>query len=349
MNSTQQNTLSIGIATGLFLITACGAGTRQETTDVSRGPLDKNLLGLVPDGADAVLWTDLAELRSSVLWPAVVQIWQGEPLTAVWGNSESSPLNTGDELLLIYDEVEGEDNDQVLLLVKGRFASEQLIRSYLESPAATDAPGVPFEIDGFSGLKTDRFVVLALTEHTLALGTEPLLSGLIRQVVEQGGPGSGAAEFSDMSLDGSVAASLRYRSDSPTPGGSSGMLPSNVLGIDSRGVGAVDARLIIDGGIQIRVEGGMGSPDEAGRMAKDLARKQRELRRNLFVVFLGIDWLVDRISVSTQGTSVRIDVALSGNDIQELERFTERLDKIQELTQGKMESMLPGAEEEKGN
>lgn len=100
-------------------------------------------------------------------------------------------------------------------------------------------------------------------------------------------------------------------------------------GIDN--VVALDARVAVADGLSGSLVLTCATRLEASSLARDLRTTRRDFSRNPITLLLGIDWLLERIEIGVEGSAVEIAVSLDDNDLQQIRRLMERLEKIRAL------------------
>ena len=319
---------AVGHFVFVLLVFALGCGSSRGRGAPELKSVDEDLLALVPEGIHVVLWMDLVAFRASKLF-AVLEELLGSDFVVLEEAKSLDPIHNGDELVLALRSDSSNQGGQFLALLKGKMTKDEVLASFSGAEGA-----VSEQLGSFASIKTPEFVVVALTEHTFAIGSQPIVSQVV-SLAEEGGVSLREREgFQDFALGQSEVAKLAYRRGSVVPnleqyGG--GRPPIDFDAIAS-GLGI----LKLDKGLELNLFLDTETQMDAAAMAGELTELRDKLRRNMFVLFLGVDWILDRTAIAANKTSLKVDLALDENDLQNLLQLASRLKKIRELA-GAME------------
>jgi hypothetical protein len=294
-------------------------------------PIDEDLLSLAPDAADAVLWVDMAELRSSALFEALKTLVGDEGLPFMEGGSPINLIDTSDEIIFAFASGKQNGPDQFLILIKGKFKSLDLMDEYSKKRDSDNDQSVSEQIGSFPGIRTPKYIIMALTDRTLALSTEMMALKVADLASHTGGGLRAADGFKELNLDGSVAALLRYRRGVSAP-----VFDRYGAGgppIDLASIAGLDGSLILKDGFHADVSITTETQMDASEILRELEGTIRDLEKNMFVLLIGIDWVFDRITLASEQTSVQIKVDLEPGDIEQIKLLADRLRKVRELTE----------------
>ena len=309
------------------------------------------MLTLAPDGVDAVLWVDMDEVRSSTLFEALKTLVGDEAFPFMEQGSPLNPIDSADEILFAFASGKQTGTDQFLILIKGNFKSLDLLDEYSKSRDSDNDQSVSEQIGSFPGIRTPKFIIVALTDRTVALGTEMMAVKVADLATRPGGGLRVDDRFKDLELDGSAAAILRYRRGISAPDFERfGAADSP---IDMGSIAGLDANLILKNGLQADFNIVAETQMSASEILSELNQIIKELKKNMFVVLIGIDWFFDRITLSVEQTMVKIKINLESGDIEQIKLLAVRLRKIRELAeagdqQGKDPLRIPLSENPEG-
>ena len=330
------------IAVALLVAAGCGA-TAPEPAPAPPPPIDEDLLALSPDDVDAVLWVNMAQLRSSALFEAFHTLLGDEDIPFMQGGSEADTIDRADEILFAFASGKQTGVDQFLILLKGRFAGLEILENFVKDSKQADQ-AVSEEIGSFKAIRTPKYIIISLTDRTIAICTEPMALKVTGLGTGQGESLRNNDNFKDLDLDNSVAARLKFRRGLASPDFTK--YGANEAPVDINSISAIDGSLFLDQGLKAQINVTTETLMDASELSRELEQIIRKLGKNMFVVLVGIDWIFDRISISSERTSVLIEVNLNLDDIEKLKHLAERLRKIRELTeaedqQGKNPLQLP--------
>ncbi|MCP4600835.1 MAG: hypothetical protein GY847_09940 [Proteobacteria bacterium] len=281
---------------------------------------------------NGVLWIDMAKFRSSSLYEALEILVSNEAIPMLQETAPIDPVKQARELLLAFSGGEQDETDQFLALIKGSFEKEAVLNSFSENEKA-----VSEEIGGFPAIRTPKFTITVLTDSTLAMGTDLAIKQVTDLAGQKGKSLRNDPDFKDLSLDGSVTARLRYKPGITAPDFTRYGAGASPISMDS--IRSVEGSMTLSSGVEIEITATAETQMDAAGISRELENTRRKLGRNMFVVFLGIDWILNRVSISTEQTSVLISAKLDDKDVEEIKRLAARLRKIRELAESDTEGL----------
>ncbi len=284
---------------------------------------------MVPVDLNAVLWVDMEAFRSSPLYEAFDTLVGEEKMPLVEGDVPLNPIKQAEELLLAFAAENEGESDQLLTLVRGPFNSSEVMDLFAQTEQA-----ISEEISIFPAIRTPKFTVLALTEHTLVMGTDSAVMRVAKVARGEEKSLRTNPDFAELSIENSTTARLRYRAGISAPDFSkySGEAP-----VDVNAITGLDGTLSLASGLELSVAVVTETQMDAAKLARELNKTRRELGKNMFVLFLGLDWILDRVSVVADMSSVQIGAKLDERDLDEIKRLAARLRKIKELSDAESE------------
>lgn len=322
-----------------FLCGACGgAGQKTTTPEAPRAPIDDNLIALVPGDATAVLSLDAEELRRSPAWKAYRTLSSDESAGLFKiGPEVELFLNSSEAIFAFRSDTVGAD--QFLLLIKGGASSEAVLEMFSRRPEAVRETRGPFQ-----SIRHPDFVLIALTDKTVAFGSEGMLNQMLGLVQGEGRSLLDVEAHKDLTLPSGGILTFSYERSSQVPDLTRYGAPNFSVAIDT--IKKADALVENGHGLHIALNIEAETQMDAAVIARELRQTQAALSRNMLVLFLGVDWLIDRFTVSAEKDKVAVEGTLDDSDIEELERLAERLKKIRDLaegTGGAIPLQLPGS------
>ena len=314
---------------GLLIITfGCGAATPDATPPKPPPPIDEHLSSLAPAGHQQVTLLDVTLLRTSELWFLSSYASSNQIVAGIIRDAGVDPLATVDEVILVSSDRNKElgTPDQFLAIMKGRMDTEAIV-----SAVAALENASPFKADGgFNGAQTPKLTFVALTDRTLIVGSEDIVADVVALANGKGRSIDDDQNFSDFELSPTQTVRTRFvRGDNPLD--SSGLRGPMGKWRWLETIDRIDASLSISGGMEIVSASRLDSEKDASRASRDLRRLIKLLRRNTFVVLIGVERFLRKIEVSAQGDSLEVGIRLDENDIENLKKLSERLDKIKDL------------------
>lgn len=302
----------------------CGAASTQQTVEMPPPPVDDDLLSLIPRRVNAVLWVDMAALRSSAIFEAIAEFLGDKEMPLIQSAPAFNPIYQSQEIVFAFSKGVQDSPDQLLVLVKGEFDSLDVLHDYSKKE------GVTFEkTNTMAVARSEEFVAVGVTQRTLAVGTDLLTRSLIKIVEGQGRSLRDNPAFSNLALDNGETARLRYRRGVIDPDLT--RYGVSASGIDVKAVDAIDGEMTAQEGIEIDLSLTTRTQMDASSIESELKSAKATLNKNMFVLLLGIDWAFDRVTISSAKKSVNIAVTLNAADIEEIEQLATRLKKIREL------------------
>jgi hypothetical protein len=317
----------------LSVCAGCGAATSRETSaETELPPVDEDLLNLIPEAPNAVIWIELEALRASALWNIIETLFGSTEGGLIKEAHAFNPLLKADEILLAFSAGPKGESDQILTVIKKRQGNVgELMKSLIGEEKST-----PAKIGPFNGFRTNNAVVVMLTDRTLAAGSEPLVIKAAELARNSGRSLKSDPEFADFAL-GDSTVQLRYKRGVSIPDFSKYGAPPPSVSVDA--VRGIDAEMKIKEGLKININVLSETQMDASGLTRELKKTRRKLGKNMFLVFLGVDWLLERIKIKTNETKVSVSMKLDARDLAELNRLAERLRKIRELSEGSSEDL----------
>ena len=310
----------------LLLSFMVSCGSRSKTPDAPKAPpppIDHNLLALLPYETDVVMWIDFDKLKKSSLWQLIEEVFHNESLE-IPGEAAINPLFACHEAVLGFWESE-QHGSQLLIVAKGDAATQaNTVANILKQGNAT-----PVEADGFKGVKAKDFYLLSLTERTIAFGNETLVRMSAKAAKKAGRALTDNPKYTDFIVNDNASAKLRYHSDRNEPLADS--LKRVTPKINPNAVSTVNGAFFTETGLDVDIRIQAETQIDASVIAEDLNRTKAELSQNMFVLFLGIEWLLNRIEIAAEKEQVKVDITLDERDVTELGNLMNRLQKIREL------------------
>ena len=303
-------------------------------------PLDEQLLNILPYETDVVLWVDFRALKTSTLWSLIDEVFHEDQLS-IPGQAAINPLFNCDEAVLGFWESE-QYGSQLLVVAKG---DENTQKSTIES-VNRNGGAQPFSAEGLSGVKAEDFYLLSLTKHTILFGNEAIVRMAAKAAQKKGRALTENPKYDDFEISGPASAKMRYHRDRNEPLTSS--LKNVAPRIDPNTVSRIDGEADTRNGLKINVQVVTETQMDASVIAEDLNRTKAQLTKNMMVIFFGVEWLLDRVSVVADKDVVRIAAALDDRDITEIGRLMDRLQKLREMLGNQADAPLSQKDTEKG-
>jgi hypothetical protein len=335
-----RNVIIFFILLTMLSITGCGGrAAPPPKTEAPPPPIDHNLLDLTPYETDVVLWINFDKLRKSAIWTLIEEVFHNEDLK-IPGEAAINPLFACHEAVLGFWESD-QYGSQLVIVAKGDGAThENTIASIRQAGNAQ-----PVEVDGFKGVKAKDFFLLALTKRTIAFGNEAIVRMAAKAAKDEGRALTDNPKYDSFSIEGNAAAKLRSYNDRDEPLVSS--LKNVTPRINPNAVASIDGEFFTDSGLDIDIRVQTETQMDASVIAGDLSQTKGELSKNMVVLFLGLEWLLNRIEIATEKDVVKIDVTLDERDVVELRQLMDRLQKIRELLGNqKKKGDIKGTDEE---
>lgn len=315
----------LGFAAFVVLLGGCGAASPEPGPPPEPPPpIDADLAGLAPARADLVIRVDVAAIRDSSL-SAVAQILAADPaLDEFRQSTELEPLGVVDEVLLTA-RLLPDRREAVLVIVKGTFDAPATIEKL-----AAGGHGELLVAAGLNTLEGEEFYAVAITERTIVWGDKEQVA---RSLDLAGGMGRSLRDDEqqrDIDLANGELVRLRYRRGTEPPDLSRLRVRPLVKNVDQ--ISGIDAWLKVGEELELRLLVEHADKVLASRMARDLERLRRRFARNTFVRLIGMEWLLERISVTSENLTVDIAARLAAEDVEKIQRLAERLRQIRELS-----------------
>lgn len=314
------------LITIMHLIVCCSGsrGKSDVTHEPPKPPVDEDILDLVPYETDVVTWIDLKRLRSSPVWGLVENILNNGGVQFPESQAIKAPLISCDEMILAFYDSEAHGN-QLLVLLKGNEAHiNRMLSSFVQPNKA-----VPVRVGPYNGWKTPDLFLLSITKRTIAFGNETIVRMSAKTTLNEERPLRANPHFKSFTRGEDAVANFRYRSGLITPAlnGVKTVVPR----FNPDVITGVDAEAHVGDGFSAKIVVETVTQMDASVMARNLKKAKDNLQKNMFVLLLGIGWIMDRVEIMSEKTSIDIDLTLDGRDINELGQLVERLQKIREL------------------
>jgi hypothetical protein len=308
----------------LLLAAGCGGSTSARIATSEAPPIDEHLGRVLPGGIQFALRVDLEQLRSSQVWDAIRLLGEHEDFAEFRGRTGVDPLLEADELLLVAAERKGKA-DHAAFAVKGRFDAEAVISRLLSADGGTAT-----EVRGRPAVLVEDMLVVALTRRTVLAGTPSAVEESLAAAFDGERSLAEDSEFSPVT-ESTKAVAVRFRHGAVAPDFSRfGARRMPLDGLDQ--VLALDAHLSVEHGLSGSLVFTCATRLEASSLAKDLRATKRDLAQNPIALLLGVDWLFEKVTISTEGQVTEVTLALTDDDLLQIRRLIERLEKIRELT-----------------
>jgi hypothetical protein len=301
----------------------CGAGQGQKSAAPLPAPVDDDLVALAPSGPDLVLWADMAALRRSALWDSLKVLTEDTDGERAQRFAGMDPWQETDQILITATH-DRKGELSFLMIIRGRFDAPKLIDSYVKANT-----GARVEIKGRAGVRTPEYTAVAVTGRTFAIGPEPLVAEVLALADGTGNSLRGSAAFKDLALDGGVIGRLRFRRGLAAPDLSRYRGQTGGIALDR--IAGVDASLSADSAVRLSMDVTTENKLDASALVREIERLKRKLKRNALVVFMGVDWLVDRFGATADGAVVHVVFTLDKGDMAEIQRLAERIRKVRQI------------------
>ena len=313
---------------GLLIITfGCGPSP-VPAPPAPPPPIDEHLSSLAPAGHQQVTLLDVTRLRTSELWFLSSYASSNQIFAGIIRDTGIDPLATVDEVILVSSDRNKElgTRDQFLAIMKGRMDTEAVVSAVaaLKNASSFEANG------GFNGAQTPKLTFVALTGRTLIVGSENIVADAVALANGEGRSIEDDPNFSNFELSPTQTVRTRFvRGDNPLD--SSGLRGPMGKWRWLENIDRIDASASISGGMKIVSASRLDSEKDASRASRDLRRLIKLFRRNTFVVLIGVERFLRKIEVASEGNSLEVGIHLDENDIENLKKLSERLDKIKDL------------------
>lgn len=307
----------------LMFLLGCGGARKDGAPKDTPPPIDENLLRLVPFETDLVLWADLKALRAAPLWTLVDQVFQSDALNLP-DQEAVNPIVSCDEAVLAFMDSDQLGN-QLLIITKGDGAVQAAALNSLRNKEGA----TPESAEGFEGVRAGKSFLLSLTPNTVIFGNDSVVRMSAKAGLGKGRSIIDNPDFSSFKTGGGAAARMYYRSGLNTK--TVERFKTVAPKINPDAVSVVDGMLSVDEGARVAVSLDMETQMDATVFEEEVSRILDKLKGNMIVLFLGLDWLRDKIVTASDKNKVSIDIHLDGGDVENLNQLAERLKKIQEL------------------
>jgi hypothetical protein len=313
----------------MFLIGCGGARKDAAPENAPPPPIDENLLSLVPFETDLVVWVDFKTLRATPLWNLVDKVFQSDALKLP-AQEAVSPIVSCDEAVLAFMDSDQLGN-QLLVITKGDAA----VQAAAVNAVRGKEGAAPESAEGFDGVRTDKILMLFLTPNTAIFGNDSVVRMSARAGLKKSRSIIDNPDFASFNTGGGAAARMYYRSGLNTK--TVERFKTVAPKINPDAVSIVDGTLTADEGAHIALNLDMETQMDATVFEEETRRMLDALKDNMIVLFLGLNWLRDKVVTSSDKDKVTVDIRLDGQDVENLNQLAERLQKIQALL-GKGES-----------
>ena len=306
-----------------WTLIACGGAAGRGKSAEPPPPIDENLLDLVPFETDLVVWVDLAKLRAAPVWGLFDKVLEGDTLKLPEEDTVN-PMLQCDEAVLAFMDSEQFGN-QLLIITKG--APETQAQAIAAARAKEGA--VPQNAEGFEGIRTEQTLMLSLTPNTIIVGNESIVRMGAKSGLKKGRSILENPAFATFETGGDATARMHYHAGLNTKNVQ--QFKSVVPKVNPDAISTIDGTLHTESGTHIAANIEMESQMDASVLTQEITRTLDSLKGNMFVLFLGLDWLRDKINIVSDKNRVSVDVRLQAADINNLNQLADRLKKIQEL------------------
>ncbi len=310
----------------IVLSTGCG-GAKKGTADAPeppKPPIDEEVLDLVPYESDIAIWLDLKKIRASSVWGLVQKVFNTGGLALPEEEAIKNPLLTCDEIVMSYFDSSKHGN-QLLVLVKGSADNiGNVISSFDKSTTAES-----LKVGEFDARRTPKLFLLSYTDRTIAFGNEAIVRMSTKTATKQARSLRENPAFKDFTKEGEASAKLRYRSGKMTPAirGFKAVIPN----LNSDAISGLDGELKVTEGLHVHLTLTTATQMDASVIARDLEKAKKKLSKNMITLLLGVEWLLEKLSITTENTKVAMDLQLDQGELQEVNQLLDRLQKIREL------------------
>ncbi len=322
----KQHAFILGLFSILFAV-ACGGTKKPQKPEPPPPPIDANLMDLVPYESDLVLVVDFAKLRAAPLWGVIDKTLFKTDAINLPADKVLDPIPSCNEAILAFMDSEQFGN-QLLIVVKGEAAAQAKAgQSVAAEPGAS-----PLTVEGFSGTRTKDMSLLSLTQNTLIFGNDAIIRMSAKTGLKKSRSLVDNPNFASLKDDSTATARMVYRSGLNTKtverfkSAVPRINPDSITGID----GILDTAIDTAVSLKITTETEM----DASIFARELNRMLTELKGNMIVLFLGLEWLSKRIAIGSEKNIVSVDIRLDTRDVETLNQLADRLQKIQALLKG---------------
>lgn len=307
-------------------LAGCGGAKQNaaEAPEPPKPPIDEEVLDLVPYESDVIIWMDLKKIRSSSVWGLIQKLFNNGGLALPEEAAIKNPLLTCDEIVMSYFD-SAKHGNQLLVLAKGSADNIGSVISSFDQNTAAEA----LKVGEFDARRTPKLFLLSYTERTIAFGNEAIVRMSANTATKQARALRDNPSFENFGKQGGAAAKLRYRSGKVKPAirGFKAVVPR----LNPDAVSGLDAKLTVTEGLELHLTLTTATQMDASVIAGDLEKAKKKLAKNMITLLLGVEWLLEKLVVSTNGTEVTLDVQLDRRDLQELNLLLDRLQKIREL------------------
>ena len=316
-----------------LLSVGCGGAKKEPKVEEPPPPIDENLLDLVPYETDLVLWVDFAKLRSAPVWGLVDKVLKGGALQLP-EEEAINPALSCDEAVLAFMDSEQFGN-QLLIITKGNEISQTQAADAVRAKEGA----IQENAEGFNGIRTKQVLLLSLTPQTLMFGNDTVVRMGAKAGLKKGRSLRENPDFAAFKTGGDVAARMYYRAGLNTQNVQ--QFKKVVPRINADAISVIEGTLNADEGVHILANIDMQTQMDASVFAQEAGRTLDQLKGNMIVLFLGLDWLRDKIVLTSDKSRVTVDIRLDARDVENLNQLAERLKKIQELLGGMDDAQQP--------
>jgi hypothetical protein len=319
--------MAVAAALLCLLIAGCGGAAGGGTRLAAPAPpIDENLWTVLPGGSQLALHLDLDHLRGSPIWELTGLLDGLDELARLRAATGIDPLAVVDEALVVAADRPGQDG-HFAVAIKGRFDARAVVAELVRT-----GNGGAIEVRGRPAAAAEDLLVIALTDRTLLAGTPAAVEESLAAAFDGGRSLADDPEFAPIA-ESRDAVALRFRQGKAAPDFSK--FGTRRMPLDGLGqVVGLDARLSAGSGLAGQVAFTCHTRLEASALAKDLRTTKRDLSRNPIALLLGVDWLFEKIVITAEGSAVEVRLVLDDNDILQIRRLVERLEKIRSLAEG---------------
>jgi hypothetical protein len=96
----------------------------------------------------------------------------------------------------------------------------------------------------------------------------------------------------------------------------------------------LDGKLELNEGLEAALVIATQTQLDASSLDRSINQAQKNLGRNMLLVLFGLDWILDKITTTSDRTAVTVKLMLDKRDLQELKHMAQRINKMRNLTDG---------------
>ncbi|MBN2341381.1 MAG: hypothetical protein JXX29_08290 [Deltaproteobacteria bacterium] len=291
-----------------------------------RPALDEDLATLVPSGLQQASWLNVAEMRTSPLWPTVDALIETHMSDVLPKSIYRQLSKSTSEILAASGHRIPDEPDGFIFLFKGDFKSGPLMAQIQKRLNLKPVDGTPFDT-----LKLMNIYIFAPTERTIIIATKSLATSCFDIIA-----GNAASlcddklfsKFEKPSFGGVV--SLYER-------GESTLQQKNFQGTPMaqfrwlKDVERFHGTLKLTQSLALEGNATLDEPEQAERVKRDIEGQIRAITSNALIALLGVKPLIQKLKLTTEHTQVSIQWELSNADVKKIVKMIEPLMQIREM------------------